>query len=526
LGPVRARHVRATRSVGLHRLGFGGTLSADLVVRGTTVYDGSGGAGRVADVAVRRQRIATVGDLSTERAGVESDARGLALAPGFVDVHAHDDFAVFQMPRMEFKVCQGVTTDVVGNCGFGAAPMRVSEHAMALFGAEELRGMLPDCQRHEEYLDAIDAEPPSLNVAVLVGHGTIRFDAVHDGRGRRSPSGAELKRMVGTLGDALAAGCVGYSTGLMYEPGRYSTTDELVTLAHVMAAEGGIYATHMRNESDRLLEAVTEAVAIGHAGGVPVQISHHKASGRGVWGLVGASLALIDDARARGTDVTADQYPYTAGSTSLAAVVQNHEDASAGLGTTDWSVVVVASAPGHPDWEGSSVAQLAHEFGVGEDDAARKVVEAEGYAAAVVIHSMSEDDVRTVMAHPTTMIGSDGLPTPGGRPHPRLYGTFPRVLGRYVRDERVLSLEQAVHRMTGMPAAKFGLVGRGVIEAGAWADLVLFDPATIDDVATYESPRQHPTGIRGVWVNGTRVVRDGVHTGERPGRAVRRGQAG
>ena len=462
-----------------------------------------------------------MGNLSAERAGTEIDARGLALAPGFVDVHSHDDFAVFQTPGMDFKVCQGVTTDVVGNCGFGAAPTRISQHAMALFGAEELRDTVPDCDGYGEYLDAIDAEPPSLNVAVLVGHGTIRFDAIHDYPGRRSPSGAELQRMVDMLGDALAAGCVGYSTGLIYEPGRYSATDELVALAHVMAAEGGTYATHMRNESARLLEAVTEAIAIGETTGVPVQISHHKASGRAVWGLVRESLALIDEARARGTDVTADQYPYTAGSTSLAAVLQNHEDASAGFGMTDWSAVVIASAPGHPQCEGSSVAQLADVFGVDSDDAARRVVDAEGYAAAVVIHSMSEDDVRTVMAHPTTMIGSDGLPTPGGRPHPRLYGTFPRVLGRYVRDERVLSLEEAVHRMTGLPAAKFGLAGRGVIEAGAWADLVLFDPAAIDDVATYESPRQHPTGIRGVWVNGTLVVQDGVHTGERPGRAVR-----
>ncbi|HWC38554.1 MAG TPA: D-aminoacylase [Acidimicrobiales bacterium] len=477
-------------------------------------------------MAVRGRRIAGVGDLSAERAGTDIDARGLALAPGFVDVHSHDDFAVFQAPRMDFKVCQGVTTDVVGNCGFGAAPMRVSQRAMALFGSEELRDMLPDCDGYGEYLDAVDAEPPSLNVAVLVGHGTIRFDAVEDDPGRRSPSSAELKQMVDALGDALAAGCVGYSTGLIYEPGRYSTTDELVALARVTAAEGGLYATHMRNESARLLEAVTEAVAIGEATDVPVQISHHKASGRAAWGLVRESLALIDEARARGADVTADQYPYTASSTSLAAVLQNHEDANAGLGTTDWSAVVVASAPDHRHWEGASVAQLAQAMEVEAEEAARTVVEAEGYAAAVVIHSMSEDDVRTVMAHPTTMIGSDGLPTPGGRPHPRLYGTFARVLGRYVRDERVLSLEEAVHRMTGMPAAKFGLPGRGRIEAGAWADLVLFDPATIDDVATYESPRQHPIGIRGVWVNGTRVVRDGVHTGERPGRAVRRGRAG
>lgn len=490
------------------------------MVRGATVYDGSGGGPRPADVAVSGPRIVAVGDLTAERAGIEVDAGGLALAPGFIDVHSHDDFAVFLTPEMDFKVGQGVTCDVVGNCGLGAAPFRAARTSMALVGAEPQRASLPPWDGYGEYLDAIDADPPGVNVAVLVGHGTVRVDAMENER--RRPTDAEQARMVDVLGEGLDAGCVGLSTGLFYEPGRYSTTDELVALASVMATDGGVYASHMRNESARLLDAVAETVHIGDASGVPVQISHHKASGRAAWGLVRDSLAMIDEARARGTDVTADQYPYTAASTSLAAVVQNDGEGDSGLGATDWSAVVVASAPGNPAWEGSSVAELADGFGVDPVQAAKRVVDAEGYAAAVVIHSMNEDDVRAVMAHPSTMIGSDGVPAVGGRPHPRLYGTFARVLGRYVRDERVLSLEEAVHRMTGMPAAKFGLAGRGVIEAGAWADLVLFDPATIDDVATYESPRQHPAGIRRVWVNGTLVVRDGVHTGARPGRAVRR----
>jgi N-acyl-D-amino-acid deacylase len=233
------------------------------------------------------------------------------------------------------------------------------------------------------------------------------------------------------------------------------------------------------------------------------------------------SLAIIDTARARGVEVTADQYPYTAASTSLFAVLQNYQEGTAGVGVVDWSTIVLASAPRHTDWEGRALTDLAADFELSPVEAAKRIVDAEGYGAVVVIKSMSEDDVRTVMAHPTTMIGSDGIPTLGGKPHPRLYGTFARVLGHYVRDDPVLSLEEAVHRMTGMPAAKFGLTGRGTIAAGAQADLVLFDPATIDDIATYESPRQHPTGISGVWVNGIAVVRDGVHTHERPGRALR-----
>ena len=289
-----------------------------------------------------------------------------------------------------------------------------------------------------------------------------------------------------------------------------------------MAEVGGLYASHMRNEGDGLLEAVAETIRIGEDGGVPVQISHHKATGAANWGRVHDSLTLIDAARDRGVDVTADQYPYTAGSTSLFAVLQNFEEGTAGVGATDWSQVVLASVPGHPEWEGESLADRAAAEGAEPPQIARRIVDEVGYGAIVVMHSISEDDVRTVMAHPTTMIGSDGIPSRGGKPHPRLYGTFARVLGHYARDEGVLTLEEAVHRMTGMPAAKFGLPGRGVIEVGAWADLVLFDPATVADIATYESPRRHPTGIAAVWVNGTQVVRDGEHTGARPGRAVRR----
>jgi N-acyl-D-aspartate/D-glutamate deacylase len=314
---------------------------------------------------------------------------------------------------------------------------------------------------------------------------------------------------------------VGYSTGLIYEPGRYSSSDELVSLAQAMASAGGVYATHMRNEADGLLGAVLETIHIGEESGVALQISHHKASGPSAWGLVNDSLAIIDQARTRGVRVTADQYPYTAGSTSLFAVLQNYEEGTAGIGVVDWSTIVLASSPGHPDWEGKALSQLAAESALSPDEVARRIVAQEGYAAIVVIKSISEDDVRTVMAHPTTMIGSDGIPTVGGKPHPRLYGTFARVLGHYVRDDPVLSLEEAVHRMTGMPAAKFGLAGRGTIAPGAHADMVLFDPAGIDDIATYDSPRQHPTGISHVWVNGTAVVAGGVHTGARPGRALR-----
>jgi N-acyl-D-amino-acid deacylase len=495
----------------------------DLLVRGATVYDGTGGPARVADVAVTADRIEAVGDLSAAHAGTEIAAGGLALAPGFIDVHSHDDFAVFLMPEMDFKVGQGVTTSVVGNCGLGAAPFGSAQRYLPFFGADNHRGLLPNWTTYGDYLDAVDSDPPSLNVAVLVGHGTLRIDAM--GNERRAPTDGELATMLDTLAAGLDAGCVGYSTGLVYEPGRYSHTDELVTLAQEMAQFGGVYTSHMRNEGVGLLDAVGETIRVGEDGGVPVQISHHKATGRSAWGLVHDSLAFVDGARARGVDVTADQYPYTASSTGLFAVLQNHEERSQGIGAVEWERVTLASAPRHVEWEGRSVTDLAGELGTDPVEAARRIVDAEGYGAVVVIEGMNEEDVRTVMAHPTTMIGSDGIPSFGGKPHPRLYGTFARVLGHYARDEHVFSLEVAVHRMTGMPAAKFGLTGRGVIERGARADLVLFDPATINDTATYEAPRRHPTGISAVWVNGTCVVRDGVHTAERPGGALRRAGA-
>ncbi len=490
----------------------------DLLIRGAAVYDGTGGPARSCDVGITGDRIAGVGELDAGAAARVVDAPGLALAPGFVDVHSHDDFAIFLTPEMDFKVGQGVTTTVVGNCGLGAAPFRAARAYLAFFGADDRRTSLPGWDDYRGYLDAVDADPPACNVAALVAHGPLRLDAM--GNQRRVPTDAELGQMADALAAGLDAGCVGFSSGLIYEPGRYSDTEELVALARVMSDTGGLYATHMRDEGLGLLDAVAEAIAIGERGGVPVQISHHKASSRAAWGLVARSLALIDAARERGVDVTSDQYPYTAGSTSLFAVVQNSEEGTAG--PADWSTVVVASAPHNCEWEGHTIEELAVAFGRVPLDAAKAIVDAEGYGAVVVMHSMCEDDVRTVMTHPSTMIGSDGIPTLTGKPHPRLYGTFAKVLGHYTRDQGVLTLEDAVHRMTGLPAAKFGLHGRGVIAAGAAADLVLFDPTSIADVATYAEPRQHPTGVRTVWVNGSEVVRDGAHTGARPGQALRR----
>jgi len=497
-------------------------VTYDVVIRGGTVYDGSGAPGVPADVGIRGDRIAGVGTIA-ERGAREIDARGLAVSPGFIDVHTHDDFAVLLEPEMSFKVMQGVTTDVVGNCGSGVVPFEA--------GLKRFRRMHPDANPKPwdgfgSYLERVDEARPSLNVAVLMGHGSLRRGAMD--LAQRPPSAAELDQMRGWVREGVAAGAVGLSTGLIYEPGRYAATDEIIALARELGGpQGGVYATHMRNEADALVDAVREAIRIGEEGGVPVQISHHKASGRNNWGRVRDSLKLIEEARARGVDVTADQYPYTAGSTSLFAVVQNgafRRDSPGGLGTLSGADVLIASAPKHAEWEGQTLEGLAQSWGVPVADAVDRVLEAEGEACFVVTFAMDETDVKMVMAHPTTMIGSDGVPS-GGKPHPRLYGCFPRVLGHYVREANVFDLATAIHRMTGMSAKKFQLASRGELRRGAFADVVVFDPATIADAATYAEPRRHPTGIRAVLVNGVVVGDNGRHTGARPGRAVRRGRA-
>jgi N-acyl-D-amino-acid deacylase len=493
----------------------------DLVIRGGTVFDGTGAAGVLADVGVRGDRIVGFGTIGA-RGDAELDARDLAVAPGFIDVHSHDDFAVLLEPEMPFKVMQGVTSDIVGNCGSGVVPF---EAGLARFSRMHPGASVPAWDGFAGYLERVDAVHPSCNVAVLMGHGSLRRGAM--GGEQRAPSAAELDRMKAWVREGVRAGAMGLSTGLIYEPGRYAKTDEIIALAQELGGPaGGLYATHMRNEADGLLDAVREAIRIGEEGGVPVQISHHKASGRRNWGRVQDSLALIEEAQARGLDVTADQYPYIAGSTSLFAVIQNgafRGDSPGGLGQLDGGDVLISFAPKHPEWEGQTVAALASAWGADAETAAQRVVDGEGEACFVVVFTMDERDVKTVMAHPSTMIGSDGVPS-GGKPHPRLYGCFARVLGHYVREEKVLDLPTAIHRMTGMPAAKFQLLDRGTIRPGAFADLVVFDPARIDDVATYGEPRQAPAGIRAVYVNGTAVARDGRHTGARPGRGLRRGR--
>ncbi|MDH3294983.1 MAG: amidohydrolase family protein, partial [Acidimicrobiia bacterium] len=419
----------------------------------------------------------------------------------------------------------------VGNCGFSAAP----RDPELRFAASMHPGYpIPDFEGFGGYVGYVDANPPGVNIGVLAGHGSIRAAAM--GRTatdpKHQPSPSELSTMIELLNEGLDAGVLGLSTGLVYQPGRNATTDELVAVASVMAGTGALYATHMRDEGDRLVESVAEAIDIGRRAGVPVQVSHHKAAGPANWGKVVQSLALIDQARAEGLVVNADQYPYTAGSTTLESVLDNYrivDDDHPESGATDGATLpgsrlVVASCETKPEWEGRSMRELGAMFGSTADQASRTVLDA-APTATVILHMMDEADVRTVMIHPSTVIGSDGLPTLDGRPHPRLYNTFARVLGHYARDLNLLSMAEAVARMTGRSAEIFGLADRGYLRPGYAADVVVFDPVTIIDRGTFTDPNHHPDGIQQVFVNGEAVVSDGDPTGARPGQVLRRSGA-
>ena len=475
--------------------------TCDIVIRNATVVDGTGAARRRGDVAISGDRILDVGDLSRLSGAREIDAGGHVVAPGFIDTHTHDDRVVLSGPDMAPKVSQGVTTVVTGNCGISLAPLRPAgplPPPLDLLGDET--GYRFDSFAH--YLDALDARPAAVNVVALVGHTTLRVGAM--GALDRPAHDSEINAMREAVGEALAAGAAGMSTGLFYDPAHAASTDEVIALAEVLAPAGAIYATHMRDESDRIVEALDETLHIGRAAGVRVLVSHHKVQGANNFGLTKETLARIDAARAT-QDVAVDVYPYVAASTVLNAtsVARARE------------VVITWSKP-RPDAAGRTLADIAAEMGCDEARAIERL-----QPAGAVYFSMDEDDVQRVLRHPGTMIGSDGLPHDEW-PHPRLWGTFPRVLGRYCRDLGLLSLEDAVHRMTGLAAKEFALDARGRIEAGFHGDLVVFDAETVRDAATFEDPVRAASGIELVIVNGVPVWERGGATGARPGRVLRR----
>ena len=477
----------------------------DLLIHSGDVIDGTGAARAHLDVAVTGDRIVAVGDHLDLRvdATTKIDASGLVVAPGFIDAHTHDDRAVLSGPDMTPKVSQGVTSVVTGNCGASLAPFagREPPPPMNLLGDASwyrfptMRG----------YMAAVEASPPALNLAPLVGHTALRAAAMDDVY--RAATTAEITHMEALLDEALEAGCIGMSTGLAYPPAVQAPTGEVVALAGRLAAHGGIYTTHMRDEGAGVLDSIRETLEIGERAGVPVVISHHKCSGRESWGLSRKTLAAIARARAK-QSVDLDVYPYVASSTVL---------------LTDWiagaeRVLVTWSAP-HPECKGRDFEGIRSEWGCGVEEAVERLS-----PAGAIYFKMDEEDLQRILRFRDAMIGSDGLPH-DTFPHPRLWGTFPRVLGHYSRELGLFSLEEAVHRMTGVPARVFGLTGRGAVRDGAFADLVLFDPEQVADEADFSAPTRPARGIYQVIVNGKQVWRGGEWTGAKPGRILRRDRA-
>ena len=530
-------------------------MAWSLLVRNGSLIDGSGAPARAADVAVEGERIVAIAPRLSGEASRVIDAAGHVVAPGFIDMHSHSDLFYFACPSAESKVRQGVTTEVVGMCSFSQAPLRPDQREIVQGWAGGIGASLDmRWETFAQYLDALRAIRPSVNVAHFVGHGALRIAAL--GFEARPAGADDLSSMERLLGEAMDAGAFGFSTGLVYAPSAYSDTAELIALARSMSRRGGYYFSHIRGESSMLLDSINEAIRIGEEGGVGVQVSHVKASGRENWPKIDAALRLLEDARARGVDVAGDVYPYNAGSTKLdnmmpawahdggtARLLERLADRATRKRITDecladgerWGTVsqgrigfdqIFIAACRRRELEGLNLAQLASQTGKAPAEALLDLLLDEKCTVGMVSFSQSLDNVAKVMAHPSLMIGSDSIPLfegegdRPGKPHPRTYGTFPRVLGEYARERRLFSLETAVHKMTGMPAARLGLGDRGVVRAGAVADLVVFDPTTVKDESTYPDPHRYPSGIPYVVVNGHVAVDGGRLTGPGAGRVL------
>jgi N-acyl-D-amino-acid deacylase len=496
----------------------------DVLIRNGKIIDGAGNSWFYGDVAIKNGKIIGVGKLSGYSAAKTIDAQKMIVAPGFIDVHGHIEGGIFDRPTADNYIYDGVTTVVTGNCGGSSDNL-------------------------ERFFQRIDSLHPSINVASLIGHNTVRSAVMN--RDNRAPTAEEQQKMEALVEKAMKHGAVGLSTGLIYIPGTFAKTEEVVGLAKAAVKYNGIYASHIRNEESKAADAINEAINIGRQANIPVQISHFKIGGRANWGKSNMTLGLIEQARQEGWDVTIDQYPYTASSTNLgvrlpdwvfgggtdSAKIRLHDPATraqikkemlaqqAIYKYKNYSYAVVANYPADTTMNGKSITEINKLMGrkskpTYEAETIMDMVEKGG--AQMVYHSMNEDDVRYIMKYPFCMAGADaGVPVPGkGMPHPRGYGTNARILGRYVRDQKVITLEEAIRRMTSLAAQKFQLKDRGLIREGMMADIVVFDDKEVNDKATFENPHQYSTGFKFVLVNGQVVIDNGSHTGTRSGQPL------
>lgn len=524
-------------------------LTVSLRIMDGMIYDGLGSPGVSSNVYVLDDRIV---DVTREKlpATETIDAHGLAVSPGFIDTHSHSDLQIFSEPRAEAKITQGITTEIVGQDGFSVAPI---DPAMRVELARYLSGLAGELDEWNwlnlnAYLERIAEASPATNIASLVGNGTLRAAAI--GFENRKATPDQLEEMKVKVAQAMEQGALGLSSGLIYPPSLYADERELIELCKTVAEHGGVYVTHMRDEANRLLDSLGEAIRVAEGSKSRLHISHHKAIGRANWGTTRTSLEMIDQASRRGLEISCDVYPYTAGSTMLTAVLppwaldggpealhrrladpaeRQHmrRDIETDLPgwvsyskRVGWDKIVVTYSKSRRDVEGKSIQEIAKTQNKSEADVVLDLLLEARSAVSMLAFHISEDDVRRVVKHGSSMICTDGLL--GGKPHPRAYGAFPRVLRRYVREERWLTLESAIRKMTSLPSSRFRLKDRGQIMKGAFADIVVFDPKTISDQSTYENPRQFSTGIEYVIVNGQITLNEGRQTEKRAGRPIKR----
>ena len=519
-------------------------------LRGGTLYDGLGNPGVQGNLVISDDRILAVGP-GAEPQGDILDVSGLAVSPGFVDTHSHCDLTGISDRQVSPKLRQGITTDLLGQDGFSEAPIKatdVDQWRTHLAGLNDDPDLEWTWRRFGEYFRLLNGA--AINFACMVGHGTVRLHAM--GMGDREPTREELTRMQILVGEALQHGACGFSTGLIYTPAVYCETKELLELGRVVARNNSFMVYHMRFEGERVLEGIREVVTVGLFTGASQHISHFKARGRDAWGSSPQMVTAINQAREDGVDLTADQYPYTAGSTMLGALLPPwvHSRGVDGLnawlrdddmrdqitqeiegGRADWESSIAASGwdsiqiagvrSADNQWTvGKRIPEIAAEWNVDSYAAMVRLLLEEQHAVSMILHMMAEADVRTLLVQPWLMHATDGLM--GGTPHPRTYGTYPRVLGHYVRELQLMPLEEALRKMTSLPAWRCGLAERGVLRPGAFADVTVFNPETVIDRSTYDEPVQFPVGIEHVFVNGTHAVAHGRETGRFGGRALRR----
>lgn len=528
-------------------------MAFDVLVLGGEVLDGSGAPAYRADVGIIGDRIAKLGKLAGKQARTTIKAEGRTVCPGFIDIHSHDDYNLPANPLARGKTAQGVTTVVTGNCGFSPAPVVGDKRHLLREAASFLdTGLDYSWQSFSEFLHRLP--PRAVNVAPLVGHVTLRCCVM--GMEDRPPQAVEMERMTSLLVEAMEAGAFGMSTGLIYPPSCFAEPEEITALARVAARHGGVYFTHMRDEGPGVMDSVREAIAVGRGSGARVQISHLKIANKANWGSAGQVLGLIDEAREQGMALACDQYPYTAASTGMKILLPQwvHSGADQGVGASlagaetrkkargeilqlvaqgasrigEWKDVLVADSPSQPDYVGLNLNQIAERETKEPVDALLDLLVADHGKTLGIFFTIGEEDMFEIMRHPAVAVGSDGifLGVPGQpdrtKPHPRYFGTFPRVIGRYCREAAVLGLPEAVRKMTSLPADILGLTARGRIEPGFAADLVVFDPATVIDTATYQEPHRMPIGIETVLVNGIAVVEKSRGTENTPGLLLRR----